>query len=303
MEVHKKPSRIIKGLFGSFFLLLNFHHSISVTHHSSLITHRFKHPTPFGTITHFSSLNIFHTICGPHTYHLVRAKLFCGPHHFLFSHFPSFTPITLPKHKPEPNFNHNNKNSNNNNSNNNNNKMRPIRRLIPPPPQPATTTTTSRYKTDTATVFVHGSRSSSTVFIHLPIQNRCEIFIHGLDWDTMPKPQSPCSRNGYFETHSCGYFETPNPNPNSSLPGHGLQLQTKKFYDEGKKKKKKTQKPEPSERRRKKRKEKGRTIETEPRRRKKEKKKETVSGVELTIQCNGSHHVCLITKMLLSYEL
>ena len=44
-------------------------------------------------------------------------------------------------------------------------------------------------------------------------------------------------------------------------------------------------------------------METEPRRRKKEKKKETVSGVELTIQCNRSHHVCLITKMPLSYEL
>ena len=52
-----------------------------------------------------------------------------------------------------------------------------------------------------------------------------------------------------------------------------------------------------------KKKEKGRTMETEPRRRKKEKKKETVSRVELTIQCNRSHHVCLITKMPLSYEL
>ena len=44
-------------------------------------------------------------------------------------------------------------------------------------------------------------------------------------------------------------------------------------------------------------------METEPRRRKKEKKKETVSRVELTIQCNGSHHVCLITKISLSYKL
>ena len=43
-------------------------------------------------------------------------------------------------------------------------------------------------------------------------------------------------------------------------------------------------------------------MEIEPRRRKKEKK-ETVSGVELTIQCNGSQHVRLITKMPLSYEL
>ena len=41
-----------------------FHHSISVTHNSSL-----KIPYLFGTITHFSSLSIFHTICGPHTCH------------------------------------------------------------------------------------------------------------------------------------------------------------------------------------------------------------------------------------------
>ena len=38
-----------------------------ITHNSSLITHysplNFSHP--FGTITHFLSLNIFHTICGP----------------------------------------------------------------------------------------------------------------------------------------------------------------------------------------------------------------------------------------------
>ena len=67
----------------------------------------------------------------------------------------------------------------------------------------------------------------------------CKIFVHGLGWDTTPKPQPPCSRNGYFETLSCGYFETPNPNPNPSLPGHGVQLQTKKFGDEEQKKKKK----------------------------------------------------------------
>ena len=96
-----------------FFSSLNFrhsslitHHSSLITHHLSLITHHLKHPTPFDTITHFSSLNIFHTICGPHTCHLVKENLFCGPHHFLFSHFPSFTPVTLPKLKPEPSFNH-----------------------------------------------------------------------------------------------------------------------------------------------------------------------------------------------------
>ena len=128
----KKKDINSKGLFGFFFFLVT-HHSISVTHHLSLkIAH---------LVWHHHSLLItqyFSTVYGPHTCHLVRVKLFCGPHHFLFSHFPSFTPITLPKHKPEPIFNHNNKNSNNNN-----NKMRPIRRLIPPPPQPVMTTMTT----------------------------------------------------------------------------------------------------------------------------------------------------------------
>ena len=44
-----------------------FGYSISITHHSSFITHHsslnFSHP--FGIITQFPSLNIFHTICGP----------------------------------------------------------------------------------------------------------------------------------------------------------------------------------------------------------------------------------------------
>ena len=48
-------------------------HSISVTHHSKI-------PCLFGTITHFPSLNIFHTICGPHTCHSLQAS-------FLFSFF------------------------------------------------------------------------------------------------------------------------------------------------------------------------------------------------------------------------
>ena len=123
----KKMDINSKCLFGFFFLVT--HHSISVTHHLSL---KIPH-----LVWHHHSLLItqyFSTVCEPHTCHLVRVKRFCGPHHFLFSHFPSFTPVTLPKHKPEPIFNHNNKNSNNNN-----NKMRPIRRLIPPPPQLATT--------------------------------------------------------------------------------------------------------------------------------------------------------------------
>ena len=120
--------------------------------------------------------SIFHTICGSHTCHLVRAKLFCGPHHFLFSHFPSFTPITL-LNKLEPSFNHTNKNSNNNN-----NQMRPIRWLIPPPPQ-SVMTTTSQYRIDMMMVFVHGpqsssinryridARSSSTVSVGTPRRN------------------------------------------------------------------------------------------------------------------------------------
>ena len=67
---------------------------IFITQFPSLITHHFKILHMFGTITQLPSLNIFHTICGPHTYHLVRAKLFCYlqkffiPISLLFSHFP-----------------------------------------------------------------------------------------------------------------------------------------------------------------------------------------------------------------------
>ena len=122
---HMRTSDVfnVKALFGFFFSSLITPHSIFVTHYSSLkISH---------SVWHHHSLVItqyFSTVCEPHTCHLVRVKLFCGPHHFLFSHFPSFTPVTLPKHKPEPNFNHNNKNSDNDNnssSNNNNNKTNP----------------------------------------------------------------------------------------------------------------------------------------------------------------------------------
>ena len=123
------------GLVWIFFF---FYHSSLITQFLSLVTYHFslKIPHPIWHHHSFFISQYFLTVCGSHTWHLVKAKLFCGPHHFLFSHFPSFTPLTLPKHKPKPSFNHNNKNSNNNN----NNKMRPIRRLIPPPPQPATTT-------------------------------------------------------------------------------------------------------------------------------------------------------------------
>ena len=43
---------------------------------SLIITHHSKIPCLFGTITHFPSLNIFHTICEPHTYHLVQLFFF-----------------------------------------------------------------------------------------------------------------------------------------------------------------------------------------------------------------------------------
>ena len=56
-----------------------FHHSISVTHH-------FKIPHPFSTITHLPSLNIFHIVCGIHTCHSVQ-YFFFFPLFFLLSLF------------------------------------------------------------------------------------------------------------------------------------------------------------------------------------------------------------------------
>ena len=59
-------SMSFRACLGKLFSSLNFRHSISITHHSSFITHNsslnFSHP--FGIITQFLSLNIFHTICG-----------------------------------------------------------------------------------------------------------------------------------------------------------------------------------------------------------------------------------------------
>ena len=49
-----------RGCLDSFFLSLNFYHSSLIIHYSSL---NFSYP--FGIITQFPSLNIFHTICGP----------------------------------------------------------------------------------------------------------------------------------------------------------------------------------------------------------------------------------------------
>ena len=63
-------------------------YSISVTHHSKI-------PCLFGTITHFPSFNIFHTICGPHTCHPVQLFLLL----FLFFFFSSVPKLTEPSKK------------------------------------------------------------------------------------------------------------------------------------------------------------------------------------------------------------
>ena len=65
-----------------------------VTQFSSLITHHSKIPCLFGTITHFSSLNIFHTIHGPHTYHPVQFFFF-----FFFLQYPNSPNLVKKKKK------------------------------------------------------------------------------------------------------------------------------------------------------------------------------------------------------------
>ena len=71
------------------FFSLNFHHSSLITHHSKI-------PCLFGTITHFSSLNIFHTIHGSHTYHPVQLFF------FFFSSVPKLTEPSEKKKKITP---------------------------------------------------------------------------------------------------------------------------------------------------------------------------------------------------------
>ena len=56
-------SHKIKGLFGCLFLITQF--LLPITHHSSLKIPNSLHPTPFGTITHLLSLNIFQLFAGP----------------------------------------------------------------------------------------------------------------------------------------------------------------------------------------------------------------------------------------------
>ena len=75
------PKIVIKNLrpcLDAFFSSLNFHHS------------SLKIPYLFGTITHLSSLNIFHTIYGPHTCHSV---------HFFFQYPNSPNPVKKKKKK------------------------------------------------------------------------------------------------------------------------------------------------------------------------------------------------------------
>ena len=200
-----------------FFLVT--HHSISVTHHLSL---KIPH-----LVWHHHSLLItqyFSTVCEPHTCHLVRVKRFCGTHHFLFSHFPSFTPVTLPKHKLEPIFNHNNKNSNNNN-----NKM-PIKRLIPPPPQPVMT---NQYCDDERISIVMWrirserwwmrtrptARSLSTVWTKIPCRNP-NRYVQGMG---ILKPQIQIQTHPYL-VMECSF-----------RPKNSMMKKKKKAYNEEKK--------------------------------------------------------------------
>ena len=90
-QIYKSPmgSGIVKHL-GAVWIPF-FNHSISVTHHSSL-----KIPYSFGTITHLSLLNIFHTVCGPHTCHSVQ------PFFFFFFLPVSLNPVKKEKEKKKP---------------------------------------------------------------------------------------------------------------------------------------------------------------------------------------------------------
>ena len=67
-------SKIYRACLAKEKWSLNFCHSIFITHHSSL---KFSHP--FAFIIQFLSLNIFHTIHGPHNCYCVRPLLFCYP--------------------------------------------------------------------------------------------------------------------------------------------------------------------------------------------------------------------------------
>ena len=81
---------------------LSFHYPSLSFHHSSLITHHLKHPTPFGTITHLSSLNIFQLFVG-------HIPVLCAAF-TLFSFFflqPLIPKLTEPSEKKNNNKNKN----------------------------------------------------------------------------------------------------------------------------------------------------------------------------------------------------
>ena len=76
LTVAKLDLESLRGCLDKKISPLNFRHSISITHRSSLITHHFKIPHLFGTITYLPSFNIFHTVCEPYTYHSIRLFFF-----------------------------------------------------------------------------------------------------------------------------------------------------------------------------------------------------------------------------------
>ena len=71
LTVAKLDLESLRGCLDKKISPLNFRHSISITHH---LLFNFSHP--FGIITQFPSLNIFHTICGSYTCHSA-AFCFC----------------------------------------------------------------------------------------------------------------------------------------------------------------------------------------------------------------------------------
>ena len=72
--VAKLDLKSLRGCLDKKISSLNSRHSISITHHSLL---NFSHP--FGIITQFLSLNIFHTVCGPYTFHCAAFCFFFFP--------------------------------------------------------------------------------------------------------------------------------------------------------------------------------------------------------------------------------
>ena len=76
---------------------LSFHHPSLITQFSSLITHYLKHPTPFDTVTHLSSLNIFQLFVGPIPVPCAAFTFFS----FFFSLQPPIPKLTKPSEEEE----------------------------------------------------------------------------------------------------------------------------------------------------------------------------------------------------------